>query len=227
MMQSDYAQPLNVGSDEMVRPTHRARGDEKRVRILPNDLVHQLPGWFHMNNLAVPRRCTKSALPAARCQQCPTRYAPPHTAHRTYISPMQDVGERENCLLSSLGICAFCRFCQPFVPPSTDRLGVGGSGGQVSMNDMAAMCMEIAASHGRKGAMPIKHIPGPEGVRGRNSNNDLIKQARPPAPPPPHSTPSRQGRGCPSVPASSLASMRAHARARTHIPSPARRRRVA
>ena len=24
--------------------------------------------------------------------------------------------------------------------------------------------------------MPIKHIPGPEGVRGRNSNNDLIKE---------------------------------------------------
>jgi hypothetical protein len=44
------------------------------------------------------------------------------------------------------------------------------------MNDMAAMCMEIAATHGRQGAMPINHIPGPEGVRGRNSNNDLIKQ---------------------------------------------------
>lgn len=24
--------------------------------------------------------------------------------------------------------------------------------------------------------MPIKHIPGPEGVRGRNSDNTLIKQ---------------------------------------------------
>ena len=24
--------------------------------------------------------------------------------------------------------------------------------------------------------LPIKHIPGPEGVRGRNSNNDLIKE---------------------------------------------------
>ena len=46
------------------------------------------------------------------------------------------------------------------------------------MNDMAAMCMEIAATHGRKGTLPIKHIPGPEGVRGRNSNNDLIKQVR-------------------------------------------------
>ena len=25
-------------------------------------------------------------------------------------------------------------------------------------------------------ALPIKHIPGPEGVRGRNSDNTLIKQ---------------------------------------------------
>jgi len=24
--------------------------------------------------------------------------------------------------------------------------------------------------------MPIKHIPGPEGVRGRNSNNELVKE---------------------------------------------------
>ena len=26
------------------------------------------------------------------------------------------------------------------------------------------------------GSLPIKHIPGPEGVRGRNSDNTLIKQ---------------------------------------------------
>ena len=26
------------------------------------------------------------------------------------------------------------------------------------------------------GKLPIKHIPGPEGVRGRNSDNTLIKQ---------------------------------------------------
>ena len=36
--------------------------------------------------------------------------------------------------------------------------------------------MEIAGSHGKAGKLPIKHIPGPEGVRGRNSNNDLIKK---------------------------------------------------
>jgi GDP-D-mannose 3',5'-epimerase len=47
-----------------------------------------------------------------------------------------------------------------------------GSDEMVSMNDMAAMAMEIAG----KAALPIKHIPGPEGVRGRNSDNTLIKQ---------------------------------------------------
>ncbi len=46
-----------------------------------------------------------------------------------------------------------------------------GSDEMVSMNQM----MEIALSfEGKK--LPIKHIPGPEGVRGRNSNNDLIKE---------------------------------------------------
>lgn len=40
------------------------------------------------------------------------------------------------------------------------------------MNEMAEMVMEI----GNK-KLPINHIPGPEGVRGRNSDNTLIKQA--------------------------------------------------
>ena len=39
------------------------------------------------------------------------------------------------------------------------------------MNDMADIVMKI---DGRK--MAINHIPGPEGVRGRNSNNTLIKE---------------------------------------------------
>ena len=46
-----------------------------------------------------------------------------------------------------------------------------GSDEMVSMNTMAGYVLEI------KGAsVPIKHIPGPEGVRGRNSDNTLIKQ---------------------------------------------------
>jgi len=47
-----------------------------------------------------------------------------------------------------------------------------GSDEMVSMNEMAAIVLEAAG----KGSMPIKHIPGPEGVRGRNSDNTLCKQ---------------------------------------------------
>ncbi|KAG8457943.1 hypothetical protein KFE25_012009 [Diacronema lutheri] len=46
-----------------------------------------------------------------------------------------------------------------------------GSDEMVSMNEMAAIVLAI---DGKK--LPIKHIPGPEGVRGRNSDNTLIKQ---------------------------------------------------
>jgi GDP-D-mannose 3',5'-epimerase len=46
-----------------------------------------------------------------------------------------------------------------------------GSDEMVSMNQMA----ELALSFDNK-KVPIKHIPGPEGVRGRNSDNTLIKQ---------------------------------------------------
>ena len=48
-----------------------------------------------------------------------------------------------------------------------------GSDEMVSMNQMAEMVMTLAG----KKQLPIKHIPGPEGVRGRNSDNTLIKQA--------------------------------------------------
>ena len=47
-----------------------------------------------------------------------------------------------------------------------------GSDEMVSMNQMQEMALKFAG----KPDMPIKHIPGPEGVRGRNSNNDLIKE---------------------------------------------------
>jgi GDP-D-mannose 3',5'-epimerase len=45
-----------------------------------------------------------------------------------------------------------------------------GSTEMVSMNEFAA----IALSFDGKGGLPIKHIDGPQGVRGRNSNNKLI-----------------------------------------------------
>jgi len=62
-----------------------------------------------------------------------------------------------------------------FASDYKDPLNVG-SDEMVSMNDMADMAMEIAGALGKAGKLPINHIPGPEGVRGRNSNNDLIKK---------------------------------------------------
>lgn len=44
-----------------------------------------------------------------------------------------------------------------------------GSSEMVSMNGMMEMAMGMEAK-----TLPIKHIPGPEGVRGRNSENALI-----------------------------------------------------
>mmetsp|Transcript_2904 Transcript_2904/g.8874 ORF Transcript_2904/g.8874 Transcript_2904/m.8874 type:complete len:364 (+) Transcript_2904:134-1225(+) len=52
----------------------------------------------------------------------------------------------------------------------TQPLNVG-SEEMISMNDMAKLVM----SFDDKG-LELKHIPGPEGVRGRNSNNDLCRK---------------------------------------------------
>jgi GDP-D-mannose 3',5'-epimerase len=46
-----------------------------------------------------------------------------------------------------------------------------GSEEMISMNDMATLIMSFENKK-----LTIKHIPGPEGVRGRNSNNDLIRK---------------------------------------------------
>ena len=46
-----------------------------------------------------------------------------------------------------------------------------GSEEMVSINQLAHLIMDIAGKR-----IEIKHIPGPEGVRGRNSHNDLIDE---------------------------------------------------
>ena len=46
-----------------------------------------------------------------------------------------------------------------------------GSEEMVTINQMAEMVMKIA---GKK--LSIKHIPGPTGVRGRNSDNKLLRK---------------------------------------------------
>merc|ERR1719379_3229984 len=45
-----------------------------------------------------------------------------------------------------------------------------GTEEMLSMNEFAALAMSF---EGKK--LPIQHIPGPQGVRGRNSDNTLIK----------------------------------------------------
>ena len=47
-----------------------------------------------------------------------------------------------------------------------------GSDEMISMNNLAKMALEFAG----KGDCPLKHCPGPEGVRGRNSDNTKIKE---------------------------------------------------
>merc|ERR1712032_1454703 len=44
-------------------------------------------------------------------------------------------------------------------------------GEMISMNNLAKLAMSFRGKD-----IPIKHIPGPEGVRGRNSENTLIKK---------------------------------------------------
>ena len=46
-----------------------------------------------------------------------------------------------------------------------------GSDEMISINGLAAMVMQIAGQN-----LNIKHIPGPLGVMGRNSDNRLIKE---------------------------------------------------
>ncbi len=46
-----------------------------------------------------------------------------------------------------------------------------GSEEMVTINDLARIVMDVAAK-----PLAIRHIPGPQGVRGRNSHNDLIRE---------------------------------------------------
>lgn len=48
-----------------------------------------------------------------------------------------------------------------------------GSSEMISMNDFQELCLKVA---GKDGKVTLTHIPGPEGVRGRNSDNTLINE---------------------------------------------------
>jgi GDP-D-mannose 3',5'-epimerase len=53
-----------------------------------------------------------------------------------------------------------------------------GSDEMISMNGLANLALSLAGKD-----LPLKHCPGPEGVRGRNSDNTLIKEVLGWAPP--------------------------------------------
>jgi len=59
-----------------------------------------------------------------------------------------------------------------FASDFRDPLNIG-SDEMVSMIDMGKMALKSA---GKIDTVKIRHIPGPEGVRGRNSDNTLIKE---------------------------------------------------
>jgi hypothetical protein len=48
--------------------------------------------------------------------------------------------------------------------------GTSGTDEMVDMNEFAKLAMSFAGKD-----LPLKHIPGPEGVRGRNSDNTMIR----------------------------------------------------
>ena len=54
--------------------------------------------------------------------------------------------------------------------PFTGPVNIG-SEEMVTINGLAAIAMEVAHKQLR-----IKHIPGPQGVRGRNSDNKLFRE---------------------------------------------------
>merc|ERR1739848_42085 len=53
----------------------------------------------------------------------------------------------------------------------TEPLNIG-SEEMISMNAMAHLVLDIAG----RSDLPLRHVTGPQGVRGRNSNNDLIRE---------------------------------------------------
>ena len=54
---------------------------------------------------------------------------------------------------------------------NSTKLTLQGTDEMVDMNEFAHLCMSFENKN-----LPLKHIPGPQGVRGRNSDNTLIKE---------------------------------------------------
>jgi GDP-D-mannose 3',5'-epimerase len=121
-------------------------------------------GRFH--NIYGPQGTWKGGrekAPAAFCRKA--RCATPETGMEMWGDGLQT---RSFCYIDDCVEGVLRLFHSDYKEP----LNIG-SDEMVSMVDMGKMALEFA---GKTDTVKIVHIPGPEGVRGRNSDNTLIKE---------------------------------------------------
>lgn len=127
LTKSDFAEPVNLGSDEMVSMNEMqalALGEETR-----GDETAAAATLFHPSAL-------KASIPPS--------------------SPA--LNNNNNGAITTAPFSLFSFF------------------NLLSCDLLCRRRLTLRLGFANKPDMPIKHIPGPEGVRGRNSNNELIKE---------------------------------------------------
>ncbi|KAG2261078.1 hypothetical protein Bca52824_068157 [Brassica carinata] len=176
LTKSDFREPVNIGSDEMVSmnemaemvlsfeekklPIHHIPGPEGvRGRNSDNNLIKEKLGWAPTMRLKEGLRITyfwiKEQIEKEKAKGSDV----------TLYGSSKVVGTQAPVQLGSLRAAdgkERCKFREP-VNIGSDEM--------VSMNEMAEMVLSFEEKK-----LPIHHIPGPEGVRGRNSDNNLIKE---------------------------------------------------
>ena len=115
---------------------------------------------------SLPAACAPQTTPTNNKTKQPTTPKPHKTTNQSNNNLHQQQQKKsftyiDDCVEGILRITS-SDFTEPLNLGSTEM---------VSMNDMMAT---ICGFDAEKAALPIKHIPGPEGVRGRNSDNELI-----------------------------------------------------
>jgi len=140
-----------LATEELCKYYHKDFGIEFRI------------GRFH--NIYGPQGTWKGGrekAPAAFCRKA--RCSSPETGFEMWGDGLQT---RSFCYIDDCVEGVLRLFYSDF----RDPLNIG-SDEMVSMVDMGNMALEFAG----KSDVKIRHIPGPEGVRGRNSDNTLIKE---------------------------------------------------
>jgi len=141
-----------LATEELCKYYHKDFGIEFRI------------GRFH--NIYGPQGTWKGGrekAPAAFCRKA--RCSTPETDFEMWGDGLQT---RSFCYIDDCVEGVLRLFYSDFREP----LNIG-SDEMVSMVDMGKMALEFA---GKSDTVKIRHIPGPEGVRGRNSDNTLIKE---------------------------------------------------